>query len=105
MTHDENTLAPIDHSDLGSAWGGAGKLTDLWRGSNRHRTTGSYPSTPMEILDNPPRALNVLRQTLGIKPSGRPGDTYTPPSANPDGSINEGRFDPPPSAVKVPFSE
>lgn len=68
--------------------------------------TGSGPMHPMELLDKPGKTLDMLRQGLGIPESGSPGDRYTPATANPDGSINPGRFDSPVSdGPQVPMSQ
>lgn len=60
----------------------------------------------MSLLDKPGRMLDTIRRGLGIPESGRPGDNYTPASANPDGSVTLGRFDTPrtPGLPEVPMS-
>jgi hypothetical protein len=74
--------------------------------ANAGKATGTGPSSLMEIFENPPRALNWARDTLGIAPSGKPGDIYHPATANGDGSITDGFFETPrdPSAPQVPTS-
>jgi hypothetical protein len=68
---------------------------------------GSGPQHPMELLDKPQKTWQMFKDAIGIQPSGKPGDNYFPPSANPDGSVNPGRFETPrdPNAPTVPMSQ
>ena len=57
-------------------------------------------------LDAGPRA-QLRRDGLGMAPSGPPGSTYHPATANPDGSINRARLEAPrdPNLPQVPMSQ
>jgi len=68
---------------------------------------GSGPMMLMELLDKPQQTWKTVKDALGIFPdSGKPGDRYIPATANPDGSINQGRFETPrdPNLPQVPMS-
>jgi len=79
-----------------------GKAKDWMKLPRTGKAPGVGPSTPMEILDNPPRALEWLRETLGIERSGNPGDIYHPPTANRDGTVNPAYHSPKPNPLKFP---
>jgi hypothetical protein len=97
-----NHLVTIGNDDLVTATGGQWQMRLPQPGS-----PGSGPMTLMGLLDKPGKTLDMIRQGLGMPESGRPGDIYHPATANPDGSINRGRFETPrPEGMpEVPMSQ
>jgi|SRR5687767_6009022 len=95
-------LEPLTLSELATIHGGQWQPRLPQPGA-----TGSGPMTFMQFLDKPGKTLDMVRNGLGIPESGAPGSTYTPATANRDGSINPGRFDTPrdPSLPQVPMSQ
>ena len=95
------TLETIDSELLVTATGGQ------WTMPRSPMSRGSGPMTLMSLLDKPGRTLDMIRQGLGMPESGRPGDIYHPATANPDGSVNPGRFETPraPGTPEVPMSQ
>jgi hypothetical protein len=102
MRMPNNTFGLLTVEELVTATGGQMQ----WR-LPQPGSPGSGPMTFMSLLDKPGKTLDMIRQGLGMPESGRPGDTYHPATANPDGSINQGRFETPrdPSLPQVPMSQ
>jgi hypothetical protein len=97
-----NVLCSVAIEDLISVTGGQMQ----WR-LPQPGSPGSGPMTLFSLLDKPGKTLDMVRQGLGMPETGRPGDRYTPATANPDGSVNPGRFDTPrPEGMpEVPMSQ
>ncbi|HUS32141.1 MAG TPA: hypothetical protein VMZ53_26760 [Kofleriaceae bacterium] len=95
------TLATIDLETLATVTGGR------WTLPRSPMSPGSGPMTLMGLLDKPGRTLDLIRQGLGMPETGAPGSTYVPATANPDGSVNQGRFETPrdPNVPEVPMSQ
>lgn len=101
MSHDPFASIAID--TLSAVIGGG--MTDWMKLPSVGKAPGVGPNIFMSALDKPGKTLDLARDTLGIAPSGRPGDTYTPASLGSDGSISQGRFDGPTSDVSPPISQ
>lgn len=101
MSHDPFAAIALD--TLSAVIGGG--TADWLKLPSVGKAPGVGPNIFMSALDKPGKTLDLVRDTLGISPSGRPGDTYTPASMGADGSITPGRFDAPKSDVSPPISQ
>lgn len=90
--HNQVSPHALSLADLLSVHGGQSKFRVPTPGS-----PGSGPSTIMELMDKPQQTKELVKDLLGMPDAGNPGDTYHPATANPDGSVNPGRFQPPAS--------
>lgn len=94
--------------ELASVHGGGG-LSTLWNIAKKPPSPGapgSGPLTFMDMFDKPGKTFDNAKSFLGFGSSGAPGDFYSPATANPDGSINQGSFSPvDPSGPHAPISE
>lgn len=68
-------------------------------GGRNINPAGGGPMNVMTVLDNPGRAFNRTMEGLGAGNNTRAGQSYTPATANKDGSINDGHFKSGPSPV------